>query len=173
MDNKFIYFDENVQQFTTGDPAQNPKILNSALSQEQRRGIRQNPEDHASKSDDNAEEHESAMLDLSNSLDAAMHPISSSAGTSPTASVHIEAAVSEDERPDVIMTDTNTENFKGYKRGKFSEAFKLFKPSEGRMASEPKRPTTSHPEKMYASDILKIQQIHAFDYESDQDLSTT
>lgn len=123
------------------------------------------------------------MLDLSNSLNAAMHPISSSAGTSPIGSVHLEATVSEDERPDVVMIDAATENvhgaLKGMKReasgcksSPVSEAFKLFKTSEGRMASEPKRPTTKHPEKMYTSDILKIQQIHAFDYGSDQDLST-
>ncbi|MCJ1347282.1 hypothetical protein MMC31_005504 [Peltigera leucophlebia] len=184
MDNKSIYFDENVQQFTTEDPAQNPKIPNSVLSQEQQRSIRQSSEDPASKTGDKAEEHESAMLDLSNSLNAAMHPISSSAGASPTGSVHLEAAVSEDERPDAIMMDAATETVHGalkgmkreapgYKRSIISEARKLLKPLEGRMGSEPKRSTSSHPEKMYASDILKIQQIHAFDYGSDQDLSTT
>lgn len=122
------------------------------------------------------------MLDLSNSLNAAMHPISSSAGTSPIGNVHLEATVSEDERPDVVMIDAATENVHGalkgmkreagYKSSPVSEAFKLFKTSEGRMASEPNRSTAKHPEKMYASGILKIQQIHAFEYGSDQDLST-
>lgn len=118
------------------------------------------------------------MLDLSNSLNAAMHPISSSAGTSPIGSVHLEATVSEDERPDVVMIDAATENVRmkreasGHKSSPVSEAFTLFETSEGRMAPEPKRSTTKHPEKMYASDYLKIQQIHAFDYGSDQDLST-
>ena len=184
VDNNFIYFDEQVQQFTTEDPTQNPKIPNSVLSQEQQESIRQypkDPEDPASKTNDKAGEHESAMLDLSNSLDAAMHPISSSAGTSPIGSVHLEAAVSEDERPDVVMIDAATENVHGalkgakreapgHKRGKVSEALKLLK--EGIMAPEPKHITTSHSEKTYASDILKIQQIHAFDYGSDQELST-
>lgn len=182
-DNKFIYFDENVQQFTTEDPAQNPKVPNSILRQEIRTSLRQSPEDPATKTDDKAEEHESAMLGLSNSLKAAMHPISSSAGTSPIGSVRLEATVSEDERPDVIMIDAATENghealkgmkreASGHKKSKVSAAFKLFKTSEGRMASESKRSSTNLPEKMYPSDVLKIQQINAFDYGSDQDLST-
>ena len=108
------------------------------------------------------------MLDLSNSLNAAMYPISSSGETSPTGSGQHELAVSDDEQPDIIMIDASTENINerlksmareapGYKRSKVSEA---------------PHSTTSHPEKTYASDILKIQQIHAFDYGSDQEIST-
>lgn len=181
-DNKFIYFDENVQQFTTEDPAQNPKAPNSFLSQEQQRSSRQSPEDPAAKTDDKAEEHESAMLDLSNSLNA-VHPISSSAGTSPIGSARLEATVSEDEQPDVIMIDAATENFHeplkgmnpqapGYKKGKVSGALKSLMISEGRKTWEPKLSTTKHPEKNYASDILKIKQMNAFDSGSDQDFFT-
>lgn len=123
------------------------------------------------------------MLDLSNSLNAAMYSISSSGETSPTGSGQHELAVSDDEQPDIIMIDAGTENANerlksmereapGYKRSKVSEAPKLLKISKGRIASEPKHSTTSHPEKTYTSDILKIQQIHAFDYGSDQEIST-
>lgn len=174
-DNKYIYFDEYVQQFTTEEPAPNLKTPSSNLSY--------SPEDPASNTEYKAEEHESAMRDLSNSLNAAMHPISSSAGTSPTGRGQNELAVSVDERPDIIMMDAGTENVNetlksmkrevpGYKRSKVSEALKLLKKSDDRMASGPKHSTTSHPEKLYASDILKIQQIHEFDYGSDQEIST-
>lgn len=123
------------------------------------------------------------MLDLSNSLNAAMHPISFSAGTFPTGSVHQGLAFLGDERLDIIMIDAGTENASetlkslkreapGYKRSKVSEAPKLLKKPEGIMASEPKHSTTSHAEKICASDILKIRQIHAFDYGSDQEIST-
>ena len=73
VDNKVIYFDENVQKFTKEGLAQDPKTPDLVLSQEQRRSIRQSSEDPASKTDDKAEERESAMLDLSNSLNVAMH----------------------------------------------------------------------------------------------------
>lgn len=112
-----------------------------------------------------------------------MHPMSFSAGTSPTGSRQHESAVSDDEQPDITMTDVSIENVngtykstkreaQGYKRSKVGDTLKLLKKSEGRMASEPKHSTTSHPEKNYASDILKIQQMHAFDYGSDQEIST-
>lgn len=132
------------------------------------------------------------MRDLSNSLNAAMYSISSSGETSPTGSGQHELAVSDDEQPDTIMMDAGTENvnerlenlapekihsyFKlenlapektqGYERSKVSDAPKLPKIPK-------KHSTTSHPEKTYASDILKIQQIHAFDCGSDQEISTT
>lgn len=111
------------------------------------------------------------MLDLSNSLNAAMYSISSSGESSPTGSGKHELAVSDDEQPDIIMIDAGTENVNLH-LSNVSEAPKLLKISKGRMASEYKHSTTSHPEKTYASDNLKIQQIHAFDCGSDQDIST-
>lgn len=129
---------------------------------------------------DKAEEQESDLLDLGKRLNVAMHPISSSAETSPTGSGQHKPAVSDTERPDIIMSDAGTENFNdtlksmkrqtpGKKLKKVSEALRLLKKPEGRKASEPKHST---PEKFYASDILKIQQIDAFDYGSDQEIST-
>lgn len=122
------------------------------------------------------------MLDLSNSLNAAMYPISSSGET--TGSGQHELAVSDDEQPDIIMIDAGTEivnerlnsmerEVPGYMRSKVSEAPKILKISKGRIASELKHSTTSRPEKTYTSDISKIQQIHAFDYGSDQEIYTT
>ena len=107
-----------------------------------------------------------------------MYPISSSGETSPTGSGQHELAVS-DEQPDTIMTDAGTENVygiperkeimapgtQGYERGKVSDAPKLLK-------IQKKHSTSSHPEKTYSSHRIKIQQIHAFDYGSDQEIST-
>lgn len=123
------------------------------------------------------------MLDLDNSLNAAMHPISSSAGTSPTESGQHKPTASDTERPDIIMSDAGTENVNdvlksmkrqtpGNKLIKLSEALRLLKKPEGRKASEPKHSTTSPPEKFHTSDFSKIQQIEAFDYGSDQEIST-
>lgn len=123
------------------------------------------------------------MLDLSNSLNAAMYSISSSGESPPTGSGQHGLAVSDDEQPDIVMIDAGTENVDErlksvareaplYMTSNVSEAPKLLKISKGRMASEYKHSTTSHPEKTYASDTLKIQQIHAFDCGSDQEIST-
>lgn len=123
------------------------------------------------------------MLDLSNSLNAAMYSISSPGESSPTGSGQHGLAVSDDEQPDIDMIDAGTENVNErlksvareaplYMTSNVSEAPNLLKISKGRMASEYKHSTTSHPEKTYASDTLKIQQIHAFDCGSDQEIST-
>lgn len=117
-------------------------------------------------------------MDLSNSLNAAMYSISTSGETSPTGSGKHKLAVSDVEQPDTIMIDAGTENSNerienlapekthGNESIKFSDAPKLLKILK-------KHSITSHPEKTCDSDILKIQRIHAFDYGSDQEISTT
>lgn len=122
------------------------------------------------------------MLDLSKSLNAAMYSIRSSGESSPTGSGQHELAVSDDEQPDIIMIDAGTENvnerLKSVAREapvymtSISEGPTLLKLSKSRMVSENDLSTTSHPEKTYASDKLKIQQIHACDCGSDQEIST-
>lgn len=118
------------------------------------------------------------MLDLSNSLNAAMYPISSSGENTPTGSGQHELVVSDDEQPDTIMIDAGTENVyeiperqenmapktQGFERGKVSDAPKLLNTKEAF--------DSIHPKKTYSSDILKIQQIHAFDNGSDHEIST-
>lgn len=120
------------------------------------------------------------MLDLSNSLNAAMYSIRSSSESSPTESGQHELASADNEQPDIIMIDATvgTENVNEglnspvYMTKKVSEAPKLLKLSKGRMASGYKLSTTSHPEKTYSSVNLKIQQIPALDCGSDQEIST-